>query len=79
MFCVYSFTVAMFLVVMIFCVSGSWCVVSPVFVYVSRSSSSARPWMDSLDPETLYVSPEQTGQATLPLPNLEVSNLALGG
>ncbi|XP_030269529.1 CUGBP Elav-like family member 1 isoform X3 [Sparus aurata] len=45
----------------------------------SRSSSSARPWMDSLDPETLYVSPEQTGQATLPLPNLEVSNLALGG
>ncbi|XP_036951387.1 CUGBP Elav-like family member 1 isoform X6 [Acanthopagrus latus] len=45
----------------------------------SRSSSYARPWMDSLDPETLYVSPEQTGQATLPLPNLEVSNLALGG
>ncbi|KAM8762411.1 CUGBP Elav-like family member 1 isoform 11-T12 [Acanthopagrus schlegelii] len=45
----------------------------------SRSSSCARPWMDSLDPETLYVSPEQTGQATLPLPNLEVSNLALGG
>ncbi|XP_051236135.1 CUGBP Elav-like family member 1 isoform X6 [Dicentrarchus labrax] len=35
--------------------------------------------MDSLDPETLYVSPEQTGQPTLPLPNSEVSNLALGG
>ncbi|XP_032392696.1 CUGBP Elav-like family member 1 isoform X12 [Etheostoma spectabile] len=35
--------------------------------------------MDSLDPETLYVSPEQTGQPTLPLPSSEVSNLALGG
>ncbi|XP_035855761.1 CUGBP Elav-like family member 1 isoform X15 [Sander lucioperca] len=35
--------------------------------------------MDNLDPETLYVSPEQTGQPTLPLPSSEVSNLALGG
>ncbi|XP_035484430.1 CUGBP Elav-like family member 1 isoform X4 [Scophthalmus maximus] len=35
--------------------------------------------MDSLDPETLYVSPEQTGQPTLPLPTLEVSNVALVG
>ncbi|XP_039650551.1 CUGBP Elav-like family member 1 isoform X14 [Perca fluviatilis] len=35
--------------------------------------------MDSLEPETLYVSPEQTGQPTLPLPSSEVSNLALGG
>ncbi|XP_078117676.1 CUGBP Elav-like family member 1 isoform X4 [Sander vitreus] len=35
--------------------------------------------MDNLDPETLYVSPEQTGQPTLPLPPSEVSNLALGG
>ncbi|XP_044045249.1 CUGBP Elav-like family member 1 isoform X19 [Siniperca chuatsi] len=35
--------------------------------------------MDSLDPEILHVSSEQTEQPTLPLPNLEVSNLALGG
>ncbi|XP_074479262.1 CUGBP Elav-like family member 1 isoform X10 [Sebastes fasciatus] len=35
--------------------------------------------MDSLDPETLYVSPEQTGQPMLPLPTSDVSNLALGG
>ncbi|XP_034414683.1 CUGBP Elav-like family member 1 isoform X4 [Cyclopterus lumpus] len=35
--------------------------------------------MDSLDPETLYVSPEQTGQTTLPLCTSEVSNLALVG
>ncbi|XP_028455671.1 CUGBP Elav-like family member 1 isoform X7 [Perca flavescens] len=35
--------------------------------------------MDSLEPETLFVSPEQTGQPTLPLPSSEVSNLALGG
>ncbi|TKS70395.1 CUGBP Elav-like family member 1 [Collichthys lucidus] len=35
--------------------------------------------MDSLDPDTLYVSPEQTGQPTLPLPNSDISNLALGG
>ncbi|XP_042273620.1 CUGBP Elav-like family member 1 isoform X1 [Thunnus albacares] len=35
--------------------------------------------MDSLDPETLYVSPEQAGQPTFPIPTSEVSNLALGG
>ncbi|XP_039985512.1 CUGBP Elav-like family member 1 isoform X4 [Xiphias gladius] len=35
--------------------------------------------MDSVDPETLYVSPEQTGQPALPLPTLEVSNVALVG
>ncbi|XP_040897634.1 CUGBP Elav-like family member 1 isoform X4 [Toxotes jaculatrix] len=35
--------------------------------------------MDSLDPETLYVSPEQAGQPTLPLPSLEVSSTALVG
>ncbi|XP_031733018.1 CUGBP Elav-like family member 1 isoform X8 [Anarrhichthys ocellatus] len=35
--------------------------------------------MDSLDPETLYVSPEQTGPPTLPLSTSEVSNLALVG
>ncbi|XP_029312604.1 CUGBP Elav-like family member 1 isoform X5 [Cottoperca gobio] len=35
--------------------------------------------MDSLDPETLYVSPEQTGQPMLPLPTSEASNSALGG
>uniref|UniRef100_UPI0037E71A86 CUGBP Elav-like family member 1 n=1 Tax=Semicossyphus pulcher TaxID=241346 RepID=UPI0037E71A86 len=34
--------------------------------------------MESLEPETLYVSPDQTGQPTLPLPNSEGSNLALG-
>lgn len=61
--------------VIVFCVSCPG--VLWVFVYVS--SRSARPWMDSLDSETLYVSPEQTGQPTLPLPNSEVSNLALGG
>ncbi|XP_034070995.1 CUGBP Elav-like family member 1 isoform X2 [Gymnodraco acuticeps] len=40
---------------------------------------SARPSMDSLDPESLYASPEQTGQPQLTLPTSEVSNLALGG
>ncbi|XP_035017280.1 CUGBP Elav-like family member 1 isoform X10 [Hippoglossus stenolepis] len=35
--------------------------------------------MDSLDPETLYVSPEQAGQPPLPLPTLEVSDVALVG
>ncbi|XP_033983081.1 CUGBP Elav-like family member 1 isoform X6 [Trematomus bernacchii] len=40
---------------------------------------SARPSMDSLDPESLYASPEQTGQPHLTLPTSEVSNLALGG
>ncbi|KAF3833335.1 hypothetical protein F7725_027000 [Dissostichus mawsoni] len=34
--------------------------------------------MDSLDPESLYASPEQTGQPHLTLPTSEVSNLALG-
>ncbi|XP_065809284.1 CUGBP Elav-like family member 1 isoform X10 [Labrus bergylta] len=35
--------------------------------------------MESLEPETLYVPLEQTGQPTLPVPNLEGSNLELGG
>ncbi|GLD55702.1 CUGBP Elav-like family member 1 isoform X1 [Lates japonicus] len=35
--------------------------------------------MDSLDPETLYASPEQTQQSTLPLPSLEVSSVTLVG
>ncbi|XP_034535861.1 CUGBP Elav-like family member 1 isoform X6 [Notolabrus celidotus] len=35
--------------------------------------------MESLEPEILYVSPEQTGQPTLPLPDSEGSTLALGG
>lgn len=48
-------------------------VLCPLCLYVD--SGSPRPWMDSLDPETLYVSPEQAGQPALPLPNSEVSNL----
>ncbi|KAF7657845.1 hypothetical protein LDENG_00021240 [Lucifuga dentata] len=44
-----------------------------------HSCISARPWMDSLDPETLYVSPEQTGQPTLPPSSPEDPNLAQGG
>lgn len=55
----------------------SLCFVGPVSV--CSSSSSAKPWMDSLDSETLYVSPEQTGQPTPPLSNPEVSSMALGG
>ncbi|XP_028332771.1 CUGBP Elav-like family member 1 isoform X2 [Gouania willdenowi] len=35
--------------------------------------------MDCLDPETLYVSPEQTGQPMLSLPSSEVSSLVLEG
>ncbi|XP_053272103.1 CUGBP Elav-like family member 1 isoform X2 [Pleuronectes platessa] len=35
--------------------------------------------MDSLDPETLYVSPEQAGHPPLPLPTLEISDVALVG
>nr|XP_043874521.1 CUGBP Elav-like family member 1 isoform X1 [Solea senegalensis]XP_043874522.1 CUGBP Elav-like family member 1 isoform X1 [Solea senegalensis] len=35
--------------------------------------------MDSLDPETLYVSPEHSGQPTLPLQTVEVSSAALVG
>lgn len=55
------------------------CVFVRLWSFVYDRGSSARPWMDSLDPETLYVSPEQTGQTTLPLPNLEVSGVALVG
>ena len=50
-----------------------------VCVCVCVGSSSTRPWMDSLDPETLYVSPEQAGQPPLTLPTLEVSDVALVG
>ncbi|XP_029904088.1 CUGBP Elav-like family member 1 isoform X1 [Myripristis murdjan] len=35
--------------------------------------------MDSLDPETLYVSPEQPGQPERPFPAPDVPNMALGG
>ncbi|KAK0132720.1 hypothetical protein N1851_032389 [Merluccius polli] len=37
-----------------------------------HSSVSARPWMDSLDPETLYLSPEQHGQPGQAQPELSL-------
>lgn len=55
------------------CMSVCSCVLCSLCLYVG--SGSARPWMDSLEPETLYVASEQAGLPTLPVSNSEVSTL----